>query len=454
MEESYSKSQIDREIIRLSWPIIIEQVLIMMVGIVSTILVSRLGKEQMAGVGMVNMLINFFQTIFAGLASGATIITARVTGESGIKNAKLVMIQSILMGLATGLIFTICGLALSDSILGAFFSSAEPVVMDIAERYYKIAFIGIPFMVLDMVIAGVLRGAGDTKTPMYVTVLVNIVNAILSVALIFGFSLWGATIPAMGVEGAAIAATAARIFGGFMRVGWLFWKRSKVHISYGDKLKIKPEIMKRIINVGIPSFLENAIMQGGFLLLQIILVSIGTLEMAAYQVGTNIQTMSFLPIMAFSMTTTTTVGQCLGRCEYDKAEVYACQNRRMAVIVGICTGILLFTFAEPLASLYSSDPEVIKASTIVVRGFALIEPFMGLEKVGAAVMRSAGDMRYVILTGVVALWSLRIVVAYLLTHFLGLGLYGVMVGIFLDFSTRALMYMVRMRSGKWKYLKI
>ena len=104
--------------------------------------------------------------------------------------------------------------------------------------------------------------------------------------------------------------------------------------------------------------------------------------------------------------------------------------------------------------MYGSDPSVIQTCMVVVMGFALIEPFMGIEKVSAATMRSAGDIKYVLITAVVALWSFRIVTAYILNRFFHMGLYGIMIGIFLDFSVRATMYTFRMRSGKWKYLKV
>lgn len=454
METALSRQEIDKHIVDLAWPTIAEQILIMTVGIVSTILVSRLGKESIAAVGMVNNLVNFFQTVFAGLATGSTIVIARVTGESGVKKAKAVLMQSLFMGVIVGVGFLILGLIFLNSILNLFFGGADPVVLNMARIYYRITLIGIPFVILDMVVGGALRGAGDTKSPMYVTVVINIINVVLSVILIYGFSIGDFTAAGLGVKGAAIASMIARIFGGFMIVYILFRKKSKIHLNKDDKFHINTKIMKRIVKVGVPSFMENLIMQGGFLVIQILVVSLGTAMVAGYQVGGNIHSLAFMPIMGFATTTTTTVGQNLGRKNYDMAEAYAYENRRIAVIVGIVAAVLEFVFAKQLASLYSSDPEVIAASMIVIRGFALIEPFMGIEKVSAAVMRCAGDIRYVIFTAVAALWSLRVTTASILNSTFHIGLYGIMIGIFLDFSLRAILYNIRMKKGKWKYLKI
>lgn len=455
MEVSYSRNEIRRNILSLAWPTITEQLLVMMVGIVSTILVARLGKESMAAVGMVNNLVNFFQTIFAGLATGTTIIIARITGESGVQKAKSALMQSLLMGAVFGLIFTAICMYFSEDILKLFFGSAEKAVLEKGLLYYRFILISIPLMILDMLIAGGLRGAGDTKTPLYVTIIVNIINAVLSVTLIFGMEFGSfISIPSYGVKGAAIAVMTARICGGVMRIALLFWKKSKINFTLKDRFKLNTKVMKRIIRVGIPSFMENLIMQGGFLVIQVMVVAIGTVQSAAYQIGGNIHSLAFMPIFGFAITTTTTVGQNLGRQDYEKAEIYAYENKQMAIMVGVCAGLLEFILAEPLARLYSTDPDVIRVSMIVVRGFALIEPFMGIEKVSAAAMRAAGDIKYVLVTAVVALWSFRILIALILTKFTNLGIYGIMVGIFLDFSVRAIMYIVRMKKGKWKYMRV
>ena len=234
----------------------------------------------------------------------------------------------------------------------------------------------------------------------------------------------------------------------------LFWNKSKIIFSLKDRLSFDVKLIKRIIRVGIPSFMENLILQGGFLVMQILIVSIGTLETAAYQIGCNVHSLAFMPIFGLAITTTTTVGQNLGKKKYETAEIYAHENRRFAILVGIFAGLIEFLLAEPLARMYSQDPEIVKTTMIVVRGFAFIEAFMGIEKVSAATIRSAGDTKYVLITSVIALWTFRIATAYGLDRFLHLGLYGIMIGIFLDFSVRALMYSYRMNAGNWKYLKV
>jgi putative MATE family efflux protein len=426
-----------------------------MVGMVSTIFVGRIGKESIAAVGMVNMLMFFFQTVFSGLATGSTVVIARIIGEGKREQAKIALVQSLFMSIIAGVGITAFGYAVASPMIKLFFYAAEPEVFDIALKFYRLVLVGLPFMVLDMVIAGSLRGAGDTKTPMYVTVIVNIINLILSSILIFGVQANGSyIIPAYGVAGTAIAVNVARISGGLIRVFVLFWKKGKINLSRKDKYTLDKAMMKRIINVGLPAFFEQVIMQGGFLIMQVIVVAMGTVAAAVYQVGVNVNSLAFMPIFGFAIAATTMVGQNLGRKDYERAEIYAYETNKISVIIITAIGVLMFIFAKPLAMLYSNDAEVIKESIYVIRIFAVLEPFLGVMNVCAAVLRGAGDIKYIMVTAIVGLWLFRIAIAFTLEHFFKIGIYAVMIGVCFDFGVRSIMYGFRTRAGKWKYLKV
>lgn len=455
MEISYSRWEIRRDIFKLAWPTITEQLLIMMVGVVSTILVGRLGKESTAAVGMVNNLVNFFQTVFTGLAMGSTIVIARVIGESGIQKAKNVLVQSIILGILVGISISIFGMLFSKIIITTFFGSADKEVLSLVRIYYRVILFGMPFVVIEMVIGGALRGVGDTKTPMYVIIFENLINVLLSIILIYGLNCKGFDLlEPLGVNGAAIAATIARITGGIIIIGILFYKKSKINLIKYDKFKFDFQMIKRIIRIGIPSSVENLIMNGGFLLQQILVISMGTAEIAAFQGGGSVHSLAYLPLLGLSVTTTTTIGQSLGRKDLEKATAYAYENIKIAILAGAISSIIEFSFAFVFARLYFSDLKVIDASIIVIRGFALVSPFLGVEKVGSAILRSAGDIKFVIFSAIAGLWIFRLVAATIIIRVFNLGLYGLMIGIFCDYSIRAVMYILRIRKGRWKYLKV
>lgn len=455
MDYIYSKKKVRREIFNLAWPSILEQMLIMMVGMVSTIFVGRISKEAMAAVGMINMLIFVFQTVFAGLATGTTVIIARVTGEKDNEKAKSVLIQSLIMSVVVGAAVTVIGYIFAEPILKIFFGSAEPEVFEIAHLFYSIVLIGLPFLVIDMVISAGVRGAGDTKTPMYVTGIVNVINLVVSSILIFGIVINGkAYVPALGVSGIAIAVNTARISGALIRLYAIYFKEGRLNLTFKDKYKIDPEMMKRIVRVGAPAFLEQLVMQGGFLVMQVIIVSMGTVSMAAYQVGVNANSLAFMPIFGFAIAATTMVGQSLGSKNYEGAEIYAKESNRIAVIIISLIGVAMFIFAKPLAIMYTNDIQVVELSVPIIRIFAVTEPLIGILSVCAGVLRAAGDIMYVMISSVIGLWSLRVLVSLTLHRFFGLGIFGVMAGVCLDFGVRAAMYSYRMKRGKWKTLKV
>ncbi|MDP4089038.1 MAG: MATE family efflux transporter [Bacillota bacterium] len=463
----------DREIIGLAWPSIAEQILEMMVGMVSTIFMGRVGTAAVAAVGMVNMLMGFLQTVISGLSMGTTVIIARLTGEGNKEEAKRALIQSIYMAIVIGLTLAVLGRIFSSFILDIFFGGADKEVLKLGLTYFKIMLINLPFFVVDIIVSGAMRGAGDTKTPMKITARVNVLNIILNTILVFGVgticiphiaigpvnipqtALVTLNIPAMGVMGSAIAVTVSRIFAITYRLLVIYNRKGlKLNLSLKDDYSIKPLLMKRIINIGVPAFIEQAVMQGGFLVLQVIIVSMGTIAMAAYQVGINVNSLAFFPVFGFAIANTTLVGQSLGERQYKKAENYAYEGLKITMLVAFVIGILMVVFAAPLAHMYSDDPLVIKEAVGLIRTFGILEPMLAILNVCSATLKAAGDIMYVMITSLVGLWSCRVLLSYGLNRWMGIGMVAVMIGIFFDFSSRSFMYLSRMNKGNWKYLKV
>lgn len=444
---------VDKEIISLAWPSITEQVLEMFVGMASTMFMAWVGTEAIAAVAVVNMLMAFLQTVFSGLAIGTTVIIARVTGEGNKLEAKNTLVQSGYMAIVTGILLLFIGKIFSFPILTLFLGGAEANVFNLGFSYFSIVLFGLPFFVLDIIVSGAMRGAGDMKTPMKITGGVNILNIILNIMLIFGVPFLH--IPALGVVGSAIAVTISRIVGVTARILVLYIRKGiRLNMSLKDDYSIRPQLMKRIINIGIPGFIEQAVLQGGFLILQVIIVTMGTVAMAAYQIGMNINALVFFPIFGFAIANTTLVGQSLGEKKYDRAHTYAYESLKITIVIGFIMGVLMFVFAPAIAGLYTRDPEVIRESLGIVRTLGVLEPLLAILNVCSSTLKAAGDIKYVMITSFVGLWTLRVLPSFAINKLMGLGLSAVMIGIVLDFSARSVMYLIRMNKGKWKHLKV
>jgi putative MATE family efflux protein len=443
----------DKEIISMAWPSIVEQILEMMVGIVSMMFMGSLGNAAVAAVGMVTTIMNFIQTVFAGLSIGTTVVIARVTGEANKTQAKQALIQSGYMAIFVGLLLMIMGKIFQIPLIGFFMGGAEAEVRRLGVAYFGIILFNLPCFVLDIIVSGAMRGAGDTKTPMVITGGVNVLNIILNTILIFGVPFLH--IPAMGVVGSAIAVTVSRVVGVTVRVLVLYNVKSlKLHLSLKDDYSFKPDLMKRVINIGIPGFIEQAVMQGGFVALQFIIVSMGTVALAAYQIGININAIVFFPIFGFAIANTTLVGQSLGEKDYAKAHTYAYESLKITMLFGFALGILTFTFASTLAGLYTKDAQTIREAILMVRVFGVLEPLLAILNICSATLKASGDIKYVMVTSLIGLWLLRALPSFALDRLLGWGLTAVCIGIILDFSIRSFLYLIRMNKGNWKYLKI
>ena len=438
--QPFFKNEVLSRILKIAWPAILEQIMVMMGGIVVTMFLGRYGTQELAAAGLVNMIIVVLQTAFAGLATGSTVVIARITGEKQPREARSALFQSLI--LAGGLSVIITGLTwlAGDPLLSFFFRDVDPEVEQLAAIYFNFMMISMPFLSVDMTISASMRGAGDTMTPMLITGLGSVTNIVLCLLLV----------GRLGITGAGIALLTSRVVSSVLRIVFMLAYRRRLYLSFHEGYRLDLALISRIFRQGMPAFFEQAIMQGGFLMLNTILAYLGTTTLAAWQVGVNINSLAFMPIFGLAIATTTCVGQALGMRKPDEASAYQREALRTAVIVITSIGILAAVFARPLAGLYTTDPQVLVISVLLIWFFACTEPLLGVMNVSAAVLRAGGDIMYVTLTALIGLWLFRIGISSLLVYVFDLGIYGVMIGTGLDFLVRATLYYLRVRKGRWK----
>jgi len=422
----------------------------MAVGMVSTMFVGQLSVEALVAVGLINMIVMFIQSVFAALSTGTTVVVARLTGEQDSDGVNMTVSQSLTLSIICSLVLTLFCYIFADQLLGLFLGNAEPQVFETARLYFLRTLISLPFMMISIIMGGALRGAGDTRTPMYAAGVSNIVNVILSFVLIFGFG----PIEARGIYGAAEAVVVARAFGLIVTLFVLFTGKCVLKPTWQRMIKAEIDIIKKILFVGLPASLEQVIMQGGFLVMQLLVVWMGTVEAAVYQIGMSVNSLAFMPVFGLALSATTLVGQNLGAKDPDKAEKSGLQTMYISVVLISVIAVLMFVFSRELASLYSSDPEVIELGSAVIRIFAIAEPSLAVMNVMSASLRGAGDIRFIMFTSLVSIWGIRVFLSYILERFFQMGIIGMWYAIFIDLSVRALFYWLRFRAGKWKHIRI
>ncbi len=448
------ENNITRSIFKVAVPAVVEQLLIMIVGVVSLAFVGHLSNEAVAAVGFINSLFGFIQVFFVALSTGCTVIIARLIGEGDTENAKLAIKQCVLIGFAASSVLAIILFIFAKPIISVFFSGAEKSVVNMAADYFKITLITLPLMFSNIIISGSLRGAGDTKTPMLIANVVNILNITLSYVLIYGVSIGNLTIEKMGITGAAIAVCISRGVGGILSLAVVLSKSVSLSFSLKGKLKFDYQLLKRILHVGIPASMEQLIMQGGFLLLQIVISRMGTEASTVYQIVMSINSMCFVPIFGFGISATTMVGQCLGAKRIDLAKKAGWKTIKICLMITVFLSSLLFVFSGILIRIYTKDPVIIAIGTGAIKIFSFSQPFVSIVTVVSNALRGAGDIFYVMITSFVGIWCLRVFITFILGLQLKVGINAAWIALMFDFAIRSGMYLLRFKRGKWANISI
>lgn len=435
-------------IIALALPAMIENILQVFIGVVDTYFIGKIGTEAIAGVGVTNLIMNIYIAFFIALGVGTTAIVSRNIGANNTENANDAVKQSVIMALGIGIVFGIINLVFSKKIL--LLLGAEERVLRYALPYFLSVAVPSVFLCLMMILSSALRGSGDTKTPMKVMIIANIINIILDYILIFGiFNFAG-----LGILGAGIATTISRVVGVILLLQKINSDKTKIHINILDKWNINKDILKSITRIGLPAAFEKLIMRFGQLVYGGMIIKIGTEAYAAHNIAGTIETFSYLPGMGFGVAAATLVGQSLGAKKKDEAHKIGLMSYFLATVFMILIGVIFYIFAPIFARLFSEDKEVIDLVVKVLRIIALFQPFLCMTLVITSILQGAGDTKFPMYSTLIGIWGVRVLGVYVLGIKLNMGLVGVWIAYALDLTVRGVILMIRFINGKWKEIII
>ncbi len=443
-----TRAAIRNQIFHLAWPVIVENTLMTLVGMADMIQVGGLGPAAIAAVGLSNSPIFFAQAGFAAVSVGSTAIIARHIGAKEPDQANAAARQSFYLSIIFGALFTIGIMLLAPFIMG--WMGAEPDVAQYGTSYIRISTSTFAFAIISMIMNGALRGAGDTKTPMRVNIIANLVNVVFNYLLING--IW--FFPRMGVDGAAAATALSRAVGGILVLRVLFTGQALISVDWREKFQINWEIINRMMKIGIPAAVEQLIMRGGQLAFTRVVSSLGTIAYAAHSVAMNAESLSFMPGFGFAMAATTLIGQNLGAKKPDWAEESGYESVRIAASIMGFLGLIFLIWPYPFTRLYTSDLNVIHQASAALRIVAIAQPAMAVSMVLSGGLRGAGDTKWVLYITIAGVWGVRLTVGYLLAIVFRMGLIGAWIGMTADIFVRAVLIFLRYRHGHWKTLKV
>ncbi len=435
------------EVMHLAMPSIGEQLLNMTVQLVNTYLVGHIGAEELAAVGLSNNMMMLAQTFIMALATGTTAVVARLIGARDPDGARHILQQSLLVGAVTGTALMVAMILFAKEAIA--FYDPEPDVAAIGEAYLRIASLTFTMQGLMMVGNAALRGAGDTRTPLYVMLGVNVLNIVISSALLLGLG----PLPELGVIGPAVGSAVALAAGGVFVVGVLARGRGELRLRRGGW---QPDwaAVKRVLNVGLPAGGEQLALRGGMVIFTRLISGLGTTAYAAHQVALSAQNLSFMPGFGFSVAATTMVGQSLGAKDIDRARRAVREALRVAVWSMTAVGLLLVVLAPYIMAIFTDDPEVIAQGGAPNRVLGVLQPLMAATMVYSGALRGAGDTRWTLIITALAVWAVRIPLASLMANTLGWGLLGAWIGMGLDNIVRGVLFWLRYRTGNWTRIRV
>jgi putative MATE family efflux protein len=420
-------------ILRLAWPAVIGNLLMSVVGIVGIKIVGSLGTEAVAAVTTGQRIFFISQGILMALTAGTTAMVARAWGAGDRDEAGRVTRASVVIGAVLSIMLAIPCIVFADELAGIF--KLDPATLVEAADFIRMMSLFNVAFSLVMVISSAVRAAGDTITPLWIGALTNVVN----VFLLYGFVFGRFGFSAMGVRGAALAK--------------VMWFRGWLLVGVGDGTSLTRRRVEQLIRIGIPAGIEQFILQVGFVAFLYIVAFYGTAPYAAYGIGVQLLSLSFVVGFGFSIAASTHVGQRLGANDPDGAAHSGWRAMWLSVAAMIVIGAVIILTAETTAALMIDDPEVIRLTVVFIYILGAVQPLMAIEFALGGALRGAGDTRFPMFTTLIGLVLVRGSVAGV-GAYLGVSVEWIYAALVVDYLVKSTMLAWRFKQNRWKLIKI
>jgi len=441
-----------RELSDLTLPLLVEQSFIVLMGMVNTAMVASLGAEALGAAGHINNTVHLAIGLFSAMTTGGTIVVSQAIGARDRSRAASAGGQAVTTTVAFSVLLTALMAIFQYPLINALFSGSDPVMIEAGLVYFVYINISLPVLAITQTFFGVMRGAGDTKSPMKISLFMNIINVILGYLLIIGLQIpfTPINIPSMGMHGAGLALLLARVAGMIYALWAITSKKSVIRLNKLSLYKPTLDIQKAILYLGVPTGIESTMFHAGRTITQMFIVGMGTAAMAANTVASTISGLVMVPGNAIAIGIMVLVGQRVGRREIDdipNATFFALVVS--SVFIGMLC-LMLLPFMDILAVGYNLyGQEVIYFRQLMI-SFLLMAPlFWGVSFLIPSALRAAKDVHYTMISAIITMWLCRIVMGYVLGVLLGWGVLGVWVGMYSDWVARGLLYGIRLKRKRW-----
>lgn len=439
-------------ILTLAWPTMLEQLMMTAVQYIDTAMVGSLGTQATAAVGSTTTVSWLVGSSISALAIGFLAFIAKACGEGDSEKASRASAQAVMVTLIVGLLFTALTLGFSRQI--PVWMRVDAGIRDISTRYFFILYTPMLFRTALTIFGTVLRAAGDTKTPMKIGVVVNLINVILNFLLIYptrqilSFTMPGA---GMGVIGAAVASSVSFVVGGII-ITVMLWRHPVVSPG-GQRMKPDREILGPCLKVAIPNMLQRFGTSLGYVAFASMVNSLGDVATAAHTIANTVESAFYIPGYGMQTAAATLAGNAYGAQDSKRMKELGSMFLPIEIVLMIFTGGALFFTARPLVGLFSKSSDVINLGTMVLQMVALSEPFYGVSIIVEGMMQGVGKTKMPFVYNIIGMWGVRIVGTFVCTQILGYGLVSAWACMIAHNMLLFAMFLVTYLRGRWNPLQ-
>ena len=444
---------------RLILPLIAEQFLAISIGACDTVMVSSVGEAGVSGVSLIDQLAQLFIQLFAAFVTGGAVVSSQYLGHKDTESARKAARQLLNISVFSALVIIAVCLPFKTLILNLIYGKIDETVMQNALVYFVWVLLSFPFLAVYSSCAALFRSMGNSKVSLKVSLLMNFTNIVGNAVLIYGAKI--------GVAGAGIATLASRIVAALIMIYLLTRKsarqNSAIFLEKLWKIEIRFDMIKKILHIAVPSGIENSVFHIGKILVYSFMSGFGLSAISANAISNTIASFSNIPSQAIGLASVTVIGQCIGAGEKEQAKSYGRKMMKESYIGMFLTATVLFIFAPLLVTFFHLSPESQKLATGVIRSCMVANIFFWpMSFTMPNILRASGDAKYTMIISNISMWVFRVLFSFLISSFIlsrnpentHFALYGVWLGMYIDWIFRGLCFWLRFHRNKWLEEKV
>lgn len=447
LDKTFTSTQFEhRQIFAMLFPLILDQLFIFLISMLTASMISASSQLSVAAVSLVNPMSFLIMAMFTAVSAGGTVVVAQYKGRGDDDSMKRAAGQVILSTVVVATTLTILMVLFADPLIrlvyGGGSTPTDPVVLEKAIDYLIGMSLSMPTFAIYNGVFAVLRGVGDTKLCLRLTIIINVIHLVASMLFL--------NVMKLDILGTALSYNVARIIGGAIAIIIILSGKSSIALKIRHIFTFNWKMQKSIIKMGVPFVTEQIFLNGGMILSQVYMVSLGTVAIAANSITSSMLNLFYSGGCGVMTLAITVVGQCVGSGNLDLARSYGRKLIWLSNIIMLISVAIIYPLTPLILKLFAPEAETLGViNQLLLIGIIPMPFFWSMSNVMPSVLRAAGDATYTSVASLVAMWAFRVGLGYLLAIPFGFGVHGVIVAMGVEWIVRGLLFWIRFKGTKW-----